>query len=481
MRIIRAGKRKNKQTAVLLLLAVAVILVIGIILICSLGKTRTFYLTGGNTAYHIDEEEAVLPGEPLMCNNTAYIPAEDILRQCGYTLSWDAERYAIVLTKKRKTSYLYVNDSRVDVNGEEKHFENPTIMRDNILYMPVEMFRELSKDEIYIDGTLKAIRIPVRDLMQDTQIDDSYRINGSIEEYNGLYLVDGRVGIEGVSYPEENCIAYAEVVNALAKAVPEAKTYDIAVPTISEFYAPRELYADQISGIRRIYELLDPEIMPVNVVKEMWQHADEKLYFYTDHHWTQRGAYYAYKAFLNTLEDEETIADLSAFPLDIPDTFHGSWLNETAGTPGEDQLRANPEELERFLPIVDTSGGMYTDMYMQESYGPSVVVNTDDNSYTSFICGDQPLTHFHTNNPNGKSVLLIKDSFGNAFATWLINNYTDVYVVDPRDWNGFNHKENEFKLRTFYDEVAQFDDLIILSYPGSAASSIRQAIYAMVQ
>ena len=33
---------------------------------------------------------------------------------------------------------------------------------------------------------------------------------------------------------------------------------------------------------------------------------------------------------------------------------------------------------------------------------------------------------------NGKSVMLIKESFGNAFAPFLVENYENVYIVDYR-------------------------------------------------
>jgi hypothetical protein len=36
---------------------------------------------------------------------------------------------------------------------------------------------------------------------------------------------------------------------------------------------------------------------------------------------------------------------------------------------------------------------------------------------------------------NGRSVVLIKNSFGNPFATFLVNNYETVHVVDYRYFN----------------------------------------------
>jgi hypothetical protein len=41
-------------------------------------------------------------------------------------------------------------------------------------------------------------------------------------------------------------------------------------------------------------------VIPVDVWSALNAHKNEYLYFRTDHHWTQRGAYYAYTAFAAT-------------------------------------------------------------------------------------------------------------------------------------------------------------------------------------
>jgi hypothetical protein len=60
---------------------------------------------------------------------------------------------------------------------------------------------------------------------------------------------------------------------------------------------------------------------------------------------------------------------------------------------------------------------------------------TGVNSYGVFLGGDIPHQIFKTSVKNGKSVLIIKNSFGNPFATYLINNYETVHVVDYRYYN----------------------------------------------
>ncbi|MDY4742324.1 MAG: DHHW family protein, partial [Lachnospira sp.] len=57
--------------------------------------------------------------------------------------------------------------------------------------------------------------------------------------------------------------------------------------------------------------------------------------------------------------------------------------------------------------------------------------------YSAFIGGDNAYTEI--NNPaimDGSSVLVIKESFGNAFVPFLVENFQNVYVIDYRYYDG---------------------------------------------
>ena len=54
------------------------------------------------------------------------------------------------------------------------------------------------------------------------------------------------------------------------------------------------------------------------------------------------------------------------------------------------------------------------------------------NMYSVFLHGDQPLTEIRTENKNGRKAVVVKESFGNAFAPFLTAHYETVYIVDQR-------------------------------------------------
>ncbi len=467
------------KKAMAVLLGAIVIAVIFCIVLLSGG--RKISITGSSTIFFIDEEQYEFTKEPFICDNEIYIPADDILPLCEHTIGWDDEKGAMTASKGNDVTYIYVDKNILEKNGKTYEYKLPVMRRGGLIYIPSEMFEHFSDDKLVFEGAFKFVERPYRDLMENIYIDDTHRLTGEVKTYNGVRVVDNKYAMEVLYFPEDNCVKYAQVINSLADALPGVQVYDVAIPSMSEFYGPDEVYTDQISGIRNIYANLSDKVMPVNVIKEMWPHADEHLYFSTDHHWTQRGAYYAYRAFIHA--KGEDVPELSEFPTDNVENFIGSWLNHLEGTEGESALRNNPETMERFLPIVDYEGKVYLDMYLTKEWRDSEVIVKSDDKYTTFIGGDMPIIKYTTNVKNGEKAVIIKESFGNAFATWAVNNYEEVYIIDPRSWNGFNSSADHgsFNLVKFYNEVCKFDDLIVVSYPGSAGSGMRNAISALIQ
>ena len=284
--------------------------------------------------------------------------------------------------------------------------------------------------------------------------------------------------MELLTVSESAAVSYAGMVNAVADALPNVNVYNIAVPTASEFYAPKSLYTNQTAGIKKIYENLDSNVTPINVVKPLMEHAAEFIYFRTDHHWTQRGAYYAYKEYAEIIGED--IDPLETFQVQNSWNHVGSFGSFTKGTYGATIMHSNPDMLQIFMPKYTAEGAAYNDMYMRSKKWSLQLVYPTFNSYSAFIGGDNPLAVFHTSNANGKKLVIIKESFGTAFATWAVNNYEYIYVIDPRKFNGFGGHNSHFNLRTFY-ELNQFDDLVIINYPGSISSSAyRNSVLGMI-
>jgi len=60
-------------------------------------------------------------------------------------------------------------------------------------------------------------------------------------------------------------------------------------------------------------------------------------------------------------------------------------------------------------------------------------IDTNYTNYLAFLMGDNGYTVINVpSNPQDKNILVIKDSYGNAFVPYLTEHYGNIYVVDPR-------------------------------------------------
>ena len=53
-------------------------------------------------------------------------------------------------------------------------------------------------------------------------------------------------------------------------------------------------------------------------------------------------------------------------------------------------------------------------------------------AYCTFMGGDNKITHINTSTKNGRRLLIVKDSFGNALPGYLFFSFEDIHVIDHR-------------------------------------------------
>ncbi len=261
-------------------------------------------------------------------------------------------------------------------------------------------------------------------------------IQGNI--MNGIFIKNGAA--YNVYYFNQAAVTkYAAAVSECAdKLAGKANVYSIFAPHNSEVMLSKEELSklsgsDESQAIDYINSLYSDNVKPIKIVDALREHNDEYLYFRTDHHWTQLGAYYAYLEYCKeagiepvALEDREK---LEFAP------YLGSFYQQL----NSNALKQNPDTVEAYVPI-GTNDLKYLDENGVWQEGKVVRDVTGWNSssyYNAFIVGDQQLLEIH--NPeitDGSSVLVVKDSFANPFITLLVDNYEYVYSIDFRYYNG---------------------------------------------
>jgi hypothetical protein len=247
--------------------------------------------------------------------------------------------------------------------------------------------------------------------------DVDYLINAESASSHGLLIIAGRA-FQVFGGNRSSVKSYVDVVNEYRKILPDnVRVFNCVVPTGSSFVFVKEydyLREKEFKNIDDAYAQSSPDVITVPAKEALVAHQDEYIYFASDHHWTGRGAYYAYTAFCQAAGLKAT--PLSKMTRKVKRNFLGTLYNLTK----DESIKNNADSVEYFIPPVKT------DVKVFAEYAAG------GNSYGVFLGGDIAHLKINTSVKNGKSVVIIKNSFGNPFSTFLINNYETVHVVDYR-------------------------------------------------
>ena len=254
----------------------------------------------------------------------------------------------------------------------------------------------------------------------------------AVEQVDGLLILGDRA-FEMFGGSRQQKYEYAKAVNSFASNFPGCRVYNLVVPSSVAFYLPEKYasyVADERANIADIYGALAPEVTSVDAYSVLEQHTAEYLYFRTDHHWTGLGAYYAYTAFAGQAGFAPRLyADYEK------KTIEG-FVGTLASASKDSKLREHPDSVEYCLVPVETSVQRWETV---DSKPQSTTVLAEyakgGSAYGVYLHGDcarMDITNLE--NPDGPVIVVLKESYGNAFAPYLIPHYGKVIVLDERQY-----------------------------------------------
>ena len=257
---------------------------------------------------------------------------------------------------------------------------------------------------------------------------DPYQVIAAIIVYRGraLQLMGGTPAMAA---------PVIQTVNRYQRELgPGVTVYFMAAPIGSDFYLPEKVTHGVMKEkmlIDGIHAQLNPAVRAVHAYDRLAEHTREYLYFNTDHHWTGLGAYYAYTAFAQAARFKPL--PLAALSKGEIGGFLGTLYYRTLSP----ALKAKGDRVEYYRIPNRTSVSVYNAgshagmpgmLYVDFARGA--------NAYGVFLGGDFPLMKVTSDVKNGRRIVVIKDSYGNAFVPYLAAHYEEVFVIDYRSYKG---------------------------------------------
>ena len=252
------------------------------------------------------------------------------------------------------------------------------------------------------------------------------------QEINEVYTLDDQMVQSFKGYSSEDLEKALGAINLFAERHPELPTYIMIAPTAQEIFSSKlPSYAGLLSQkafIEDVYKSMEG-VGTIDCLSALAGHSDEYIYYRTDHHWTSLGAYYAYSAAAKSLG--YSAFGIGQFNIETAsNNFRGTLFSKTLDksiTPDE-MTYFHPASGEQKVTMLSNDGTKVTEydsLYVRE------YLDTKD-KYSSFTGSNAPIVDIRTGIDNGRSLLVIKDSYAHSLAPFLANHYSRITMVDMR-------------------------------------------------
>ncbi|MDY6232390.1 DHHW family protein [Peptostreptococcus porci] len=257
------------------------------------------------------------------------------------------------------------------------------------------------------------------------------------KEINGVYIAKNDYLMEGFKRSDDNStLSKLSEINKFTNNNTGLKVSMMLVPNKVEIYSnllpksnPNDSQKEYVNFVKKN---LDSKIKVVELFDVFEKNKNNiDLYFKTDHHWTTDGAYLAYVEYCKALNLEPINENMLERNL-ASDSFKGSLYYKNGaeiGFPDELYLYLNKNEDKPVLVKY------YDDLKKVPSlYDVSKLQGRDP--YEVFTGGNHTQIKIRTNIDTKRKLLVVKDSYANAMLPFLVNNFSEITIVDLRYFTG---------------------------------------------
>lgn len=164
----------------------------------------------------------------------------------------------------------------------------------------------------------------------------------------------------------------------------------------------------------------------VDFLGALAEHAEEDIFYRTDHHWTTRGAFYGANVLLTAL-GKEPLKETD-FTVELAsDSFLGTLYSQSGVhwiDPDTLEFWVSEDGLEvtSWRTGKEAAASLYDRSYL-----------TVKDKYSAFLGGNQPLCVIRNDAvTDGSKLLVVRDSYADSMAPFLAQRFSEVHLVDLR-------------------------------------------------
>ncbi|MDD6189785.1 MAG: DHHW family protein [Clostridiales bacterium] len=246
-------------------------------------------------------------------------------------------------------------------------------------------------------------------------------------ENNGVFFCKDDTLISRFDEPDPELVANnIDAVNALA-ANTGAEVYLSLIPGAVSIWADKlpanAVNCDQKALIEDIYRQVD--VNTVDNYSALSEHAEEYIYYRTDHHWTSLGAYYGYTALAESMG--LTAKELNEFaPETVSEEFYGTVYSSSG-------VRwVEPDSIDIFVPADGISVTNYPNGKPEEGVVYDMSKLEVKDKYAMFFGGNTPMLEISTGNSEKPRLLVLRDSYSDSELPFLFEDFSYIAVLDLR-------------------------------------------------
>ncbi len=252
------------------------------------------------------------------------------------------------------------------------------------------------------------------------------------KEINGVYTLKNQMIQVFKEYDEEVVNTSLNAMNRFAETHPDMQCSLMIAPTAQELFSTDiPSYAGYLSEktfIEECYKKMQG-VTVIDCLSYLSGHKSDYVFYRTDHHWTSLGAYYAYCAAAKALGYSSY--GLNSFNIETASssfrgTLYSNTLDNSVAPDSIDYYHLASGEPNVKMTVYDGRKETVYDSLYVRSY-----LDVKD-KYSSFTGSNAPIVTIETDVDNGKSLLLVKDSYAHSLVPFLANHYSKITMVDMR-------------------------------------------------